>query len=96
MVLPGNYHVSPSNAPHMHALRWALEEAEVRREAQRVREEATLQKLFEEAGGSRDFLRPGESLRTRAQRQLLEETEGAKNLARFRSLAARDPTARAG
>ena len=79
--------MSPANAPHMHALRWALEEAAVRREATRVREEVMLQKLFEEAGGSRDFLKPGESLRTRAQRQLYEETEGAKNLSRFRSLA---------
>ncbi len=88
MVLPWNYHISPSNAPHMHALRWALEEMEVRREAAHLREEATLQKIFEEAGGSRDFLEPGETLRGRAQRELYEQTEGAKNLARFRALAA--------
>ena len=84
--------MSPSNAPHMHALRWALEEAQVRREAHRLREEATLQKIFEEAGGSRDFLRPGETLRLRAQRQLYEDTERARNLARFREI----PTIRAG
>ncbi len=71
----------------MHALRWALEEMEVRREAAQLREEATLQKLFEEAGGSRDFLEPGETLRGRAQRELYEQTEGAKNLAQFRAIA---------
>ena len=85
MVLPWNYHLSPSNAPHMHALKWALAEADVRREAQRLREEATLHAIFEEAGGCRDFLAPGETLRGRAQKQLLEETEGAANLARLRA-----------
>ena len=75
---------SDESAASIAALRVKLQEFETRRVFQKMREEETLKRLFEEAGGSSADLGPGISLSEQAMSGLIVGTEGERNLSRFR------------
>ena len=67
------------------ALRVALEELQQKTKLEKEKEEQVLRQLFIDAGGSASLIHKNVNLSERAMKQMLENTQGIKNLQRLRA-----------